>query len=101
MGRLLKSGLMAGCSSIFRGIPVRFAVKKKKVYPDYDGSYRANDPKMSNPYAMIPPKFPHTNDMTPLAIAEIRTRMLSVLRKYEKINVTENFNWKVFGHFID
>ncbi len=70
---------------------------KRRRYPDFDPATHVRDFPRDTPFTQIPEKFPYTEDMNGLPLPEIKTRMLYVLSKYDKIALTEQFDWK--GHF--
>lgn len=83
------------------GLPVAFVTSQvkpknveKKVYPRFDPlEYTISDVKQ-DPFTMVPREYPYDADIFPLRMPEIKTRILRVLSKFEKVALTEHFNWK-------
>ena len=89
--RLIKPLRLQGASITSQIQPKR---KKEKVDPPFDPYEKVGFIGNEEPFTMIPREFPYTEDLYPLRMAEIRTRILYVLSKFEKVPLTEQFNWK-------
>ena len=52
-------------------------------------------PRRKGRHSMIPVEMPILATPTRLSMPEIRTRMMSVMKKYEKIKLSAEFDWNV------
>ena len=74
-------------------VPFR-AFGRKKRSPEFSPSMLTNEPR-ATPYTMLPQEYPYNEELRPLRPPEIRTRILSVLSKYDKVALSDTFDWKV------
>ena len=84
--------------NIVRMGPLRF-VSKKPRFPEFSASGIIDTPRVTPPFTMIPKEFPYFEDIKPLRLPEVKTRLLYVLNRYDKIALTANFDWKVLKNF--
>eukprot|EP00826_Nyctotherus_ovalis_P042875 TRINITY_DN4478_c0_g1_i19.p1 TRINITY_DN4478_c0_g1~~TRINITY_DN4478_c0_g1_i19.p1 ORF type:complete len:152 (-),score=34.10 TRINITY_DN4478_c0_g1_i19:71-526(-) len=66
---------------------------KKKLDPDFDPDVHMYDFCDQEPFSMIPREYPYNSEIYPLRMPEIRTRIMYVLSQFEKVPLTEHFNW--------
>ena len=67
--------------------------KKKRMYPDYDKGEHSVGFWRQDSYDMIPPENMAVAEVDSLRMPEIKTRILFVLNKFEKIALNDKFNW--------
>jgi len=78
----------------FANYPTANPKKLKTRYPDFEPYYHALGVSKDPALSMIPKQPWEYDDIYPLRMPEIKTRILFVLSKYEQIALSEQFNWK-------
>ena len=67
---------------------------KKKVYPEFSINEHSLGQHREPRYRQIPDAEPYDDELTPLRLPEIKTRILFVLNKYEQVALNDKFDWK-------